>query len=75
MAEFGIGENKMKTMVEIEKIVDLLNSLDKKTKQKILEKMLISYDESPLSLEEKKLIKEANDDYKKGNVIRCKIGK
>ena len=65
----------MKTMVEIEKIVDLLNSLDKKTKQKILEKMLISYDESPLSLEEKKLIKEANDDYKKGNVIRCKIGK
>jgi len=75
MAEFGIGENKMKTMVEIEKIVDLLNSLDKKTKQEILEKMLISYDESPLSLEEKKLIKEANDDYKKGNVIRCKIGK
>ena len=65
----------MKTMVEIEKIVDLLNSLDKKTKQEILEKMLISYDESPLSLEEKKLIKEANDDYKKGNVIRCKIGK
>ncbi len=65
----------MKAMVEIEKIVDLLNSLDKKTKQKILEKMLISYDESPLSLEEKKLIKEANDDYKKGNVIRCKIGK
>ncbi|HRR96800.1 MAG TPA: hypothetical protein P5150_08760 [Candidatus Ratteibacteria bacterium] len=65
----------MKAMVEIEKIVDLLNSLDKKTKQEILEKMLISYDESPLSLEEKKLIKEANDDYKKGNVIRCKIGK
>ncbi|HOV21923.1 MAG TPA: hypothetical protein PLW95_04500 [bacterium] len=65
----------MKAMVEIEKIVDLLNSLDKKTKQKILEKMLISYDESPLSLEEKNLIKEANDDYKKGNVIRCKIGK
>jgi len=30
----------MKAMVEIEKIVDLLNSLDKKTKQKILEKML-----------------------------------
>ena len=65
----------MKATVDIEKIVDLLNSLNERMKNEVLRRVFISYDDSPLSLSEKKLIKKAEDDYKNGNVVRCKIGK
>ena len=65
----------MKATVDIEKIIDLLNSLNERMKDEVLRRVFISYDDSPLSLSEKKLIKKAEDDYKNGNVVRCKIGK
>jgi len=66
---------KMKATVDIEKIIDLLNSLNERMRNEVLRRVFISYDNSPLSLSEKKLIKKAEDDYKNGNVVRCKIGK
>jgi len=66
---------KMKATVDIEKIIDLLNSLNERMKDEVLRRVFISYDDTPLSLSEKKLIKKAEDDYKNGNVVRCKIGK
>ena len=66
---------KMKATVDIEKIIDLLNSLNERMRNEVLRRVFISYDNSPLSLSEKKLIKKAEDDYKSGNVVRCKIGK
>ena len=65
----------MKATVDIEKIIDLLNSLNERMRNEVLRRVFISYDNSPLSLSEKKLIKKAEDDYKNGNVVRCKIGK
>ena len=65
----------MKATVDIEKIIDLLNSLNERMKDEVLRRVFISYDDTPLSLSEKKLIKKAEDDYKNGNVVRCKIGK
>ena len=65
----------MKATVDIEKIIDLLNSLNERMRNEVLRRVFISYDNSPLSLSEKKLIKKAEDDYKSGNVVRCKIGK
>jgi len=66
---------KMKATVDIEKIIDLLNSLNERMRDEVLRRVFISYDDSPLSLSEKKLIKKAEDDYENGNVVRCKIGK
>ncbi len=49
----------MKATVDIEKIIDLLNSLNERMKDEVLRRVFISYDDSPLSLSEKKTHKES----------------
>ncbi len=50
-----------KVKVSIDKLVELINSLDEESKYKL--------DTSPLTDEERKIIKEAERDLKEGKVI------
>jgi len=58
-----------KVKVSIDKLVELINSLDEESKYKLLEKLFVDFDTSPLTDEERKIIKEAERDLKEGKVI------
>jgi len=58
-----------KVKVSIDKLVELINSLDEESKYKLLEKLFVDFDTSPLTDEERKIIKEADRDLKEGKVI------
>ena len=58
-----------KVKVSIDKLVELINSLDEESKYKLLEKLFVDFDTSPLTDEEGKIIKEAERYLKEGKVI------
>ena len=58
-----------KAKVSIDKLVELINSLDEESKYKLLEKLFVDFDASPLTDKERKIIKEADRDLKEGKVI------
>ncbi len=55
--------------VSIEVLAEMLRHLDEETLEELFDMVMVEYDASPLSEEEKKLISEAEEAYKKGDVI------
>jgi|GEM_PF-3420619 len=58
-----------KVEVPIDKLIDLINSLDEKTKYKLLEKIFVEFDDSPLTDKERKIIKKGVKDFKENKFI------
>jgi len=58
-----------KVEVPIDKLIDLINSLDEETKYKLLEKIFVEFDASPLTDKERKIIKKGVKDFKENKFI------
>jgi len=58
-----------KVEVPIDKLIDLINSLDEETKYKLLEKIFVEFDDSPLTDKERKIIKKGVKDFKENKFI------
>jgi len=61
--------NTRKVSLPIEAIVNLLKSLDEKSREKIFEEVFLEYDTSPLSKEEEKALNTAINEYKREETI------
>jgi len=59
----------------IEAIVNLLNAVDAKAKEKIFEEVFIGCDTNPLSREEKESVELAMNDFRKGETVSWTISK
>ena len=55
--------------VSIKVLAEMLRHLDEETLEELFDMVMVEYDSSPLSEEEKKLIPEAEEAYKKGDVV------
>jgi len=58
-----------KVEVPIDKLIDLINSLDEETKYKLLEKIFVEFDDSSLTDKERKIIKKGVKDFKENKFI------
>ncbi|WP_456474815.1 hypothetical protein [Candidatus Pyrohabitans sp.] len=55
--------------VSIEVLAKMLRHLDEDALEELFDLVMVEYDTSPLSEEEKKLVLEAEKAYKKGDVV------
>ncbi len=59
----------MSLSVSIEVLARMLRQLDENTLDELFDILMVEYDTSPLSEEEKSLVLEAEESYRRGDVV------
>ncbi len=60
--------------ISIEALIDLLRDLDEEAKDEIFQKVFVESDTEPLTQEEKEALRDAEEEFRKGETVKWPFG-